>query len=146
MQHRSPDCKNILDTRYKVKIKYNGITYPSVENAYYASEFKNPDDQKRFLMYDPYNAKHYNNIIKAERDPEWINKKYDILYQLLYQKFNDNPDLTDYLLNHTPDKIVYYNLCHDNELGQCTCHICSNKSGRNIIGKLLMQLRNDLNN
>ena len=57
-----------------------------------------------------------------------------------------NPELRDLLLATGDEELVEGNYWHDNEWGNCTCPRCKNIPGKNKLGKLLMQVREEIKN
>lgn len=130
----------ILDNRYLTPIEYNGIIYPSVENAFQSSRFKDPSIKRKFITFTPHEAAYRGNHFITTID-DWQHIKHDIMYQLLRKKF-ENPILKKALLDTKDSSLVITNNVHDNEWGSCTCRICNN-SGENKVGIMLMELRNE---
>ena len=81
-----------------------------------------------------------NPLIKQYRTiamvrPDWDEVKIDVMYAVIYQKFIQNADLKELLLQ-TNNRHIYENSPYDAFWG-----VGSDKEGRNELGKLLEQLR-----
>ena len=80
-----------LSNYYKCKVTYNGLTYKSSEAAYQAQKCYDPDERIKFIDLDPSEAKHLGrNVVFSEK---WDNIKYDIMFNIVKAKFDQNPRL-----------------------------------------------------
>jgi len=66
------------------------------------------------------------------------------MYDIVYNKFSQNEDLKEKLLNTGEIYLEEGNWWHDNYWGQCNCYRCRNIHGLNKLGKILMQVRDEL--
>lgn len=130
-----------LENKYPSPITYDGITYPSAENAFQATRFKDYSERRRFSYFAPYEAE-YKGAKFRSTVPDWDNEKYDIMYNILKIKFSD-PIFKKRLLDTGNQTIIIKNRNHEHEWGTCTCSRCRG-AGNNNLGKLLMQLRSEL--
>lgn len=128
---------------HPIKMSVDGQEYvfPSVEHYYQAMKFyasdkrfetimglKNPDDARLLTKTPEY---------KINRRPDFDKNKFDIMEQGLYAKFAQNPDAAE-LLKSTGDAIL---------IKSCpSCYKCGfgEGSGMNRIGKVLMQIRSEI--
>lgn len=139
------DISEIPELRndYYTHIEWNGRVYPSLENAFQASKFYNPDMQKRFTTMAAAQAAAIGNIRKPPVK-DWYKNEAKILYELLMVKFQDEK-LKKILLDTNDKYLVYHNKYHDNVLGICTCKRCYNHAPfHNLLGKELMIVRDEL--
>jgi ribA/ribD-fused uncharacterized protein len=83
----------------------------------------------------PAEAKHWGRTVQLR--PDWENVKIDIMKELLRQKFN-NPVYRDSLLNTGDCPLIEGNNHKDTFWGVC------NGAGKNVLGKLLMDIRKEL--
>lgn len=67
----------------------------------------------------------------------------DVMYDILKAKFSDE-DLKARLLLTAEKQLIEGNNWHDNFWGNCTCKKCGSIEGKNMLGKLLMKLREEL--
>lgn len=137
----SENILDILDNKHYSVIEFQNMIYPSVENAFQASRFIDAKMRKKFTIMTPYEAIYKGNTFRTTA-PDWQNTKYDIMYQLLCEKFKD-PDLKNILLQTGSSPIYIFNNMHDKEWGICTCQHCKT-TGANKLGKMLMLLREQL--
>lgn len=116
------------------------IVYPTVEHAFQAA--KSMDIQTRVRVSKeatPGDAKHAGKrngyvILRAD----WEEVKDGIMLGLLRQKFSD-PTLKEKLLATGDAELIEGNNWGDDYWGVCT------QRGQNKLGKLLMQVRNEIN-
>jgi len=141
-----------LSNFYPCKIEYQGITYNSVETYYVAMKCNNDQmiDGKYYTSADfrelvanmaPGKAKQLGKVIKVRS--EWDSKKLGFMEWGLREKFKIE-ELKEMLLSTGDVTIIEGNWWHDVFYGQCTCEKCIGK-GKNNLGKILMQIRSELN-
>lgn len=82
-------------------------------------------------------------MVKLRED--WEKVKYDCMKITLRCKFTQNKNLKEKLLA-TKDAILIEDTTgwHDNIWGDCNCVRCKNKKGENLLGKALMEIRDEL--
>lgn len=130
-----------LSNFYPVEIVYDNISYKSTECAYQAQKTFSIKEKILIASFDSYKSKKYSRKLKLRKD--WDNVKLDIMKDLLNIKFNKEPFKT-LLINTGSSEIIEGNYWHDNYWGSCTCEKCNN-NGLNHLGKLLMEIREKLN-
>lgn len=118
-------------------IRYEDMTYPSVENAYQAAKTMDKQLRKQFIGVTPSEAKKLGSTIPLRKD--WEEVKIGVMSDLLKRKFTD-PELREGLLL-TGDKYLE----ETNWWGDCYWGVCNNK-GENVLGKMLMTIRNRIFN
>jgi len=125
--------KYFLSNFYNCKIKYEGIIYPSVENAYQASKTLDFEERKQFIHITPEKARQLGRQLQLRKDH--CNLKLIIMKELLQIKFN-NKELKLKLLSTGDEWLEEKNTWNDTYWGTC------NGIGENNLGKLLMNIRN----
>lgn len=118
-------------------IEYQGDTYPSVENAYQAAKCDVVKDRDKFLHCKASEAKRLGRVICMK--PNWNEERLGVMLQLLRQKFKSEP-LRSKLLATGKQEIEEGNWWGDTYWGTV------NGVGENHLGKLLMQVREELKN
>jgi ribA/ribD-fused uncharacterized protein len=114
----------------------------TVEHYYQAMKMKNPFDMIRVAMINsPYQAKRIANTL--ERVDNWEDIKIDVMRTALEQKFVIGTYWYDRLMETEDEEIVETNNWHDNFWGNCICNRCNRIKGKNVLGKLLMEIRYD---
>lgn len=127
---------SFLSNFHPCKVVLDGITYPSVEHAYQAA--KTVDRAGRLLLSKMTTAGHAKRFGQALRlRPDWDRVKQSVMFDLLWQKFQD-PILRARLLDTAPFRLIEGNTWGDTYWGVCR------GTGHNHLGRLLMQLRDQL--
>lgn len=122
-----------LSNFYPLQIKMDDVFYPSLEHAYVASKTLDKDERLMILYAStPGKAKRMGKEITIRQD--WNEVKVGIMKKLLEQKFS-KPALKKMLLETGDEEII-----EGNEWGDTFWGICNGK-GSNILGKLLMEIR-----
>lgn len=122
-----------------VDIELNGLIYPSVENAYMSAK-NDKLEQKIFCQGNNANVvKKESQKVQLVENQETI--KFDIMYECIKQKYNQEPFKTK-LIETKNEYIQEGNMQNDKIQGVC---LKTNK-GNNHLGKLIMKVRDELNN
>lgn len=116
-------------------IWYGGVRYPSVENAYQAAKCKHKSDQPKFQGIKASEAKKLGRIV--EMRPDWEVEKVQVMRELVLQKFQE-PVLKTLLLQTDNEELQEGNWWGDTFWGTV------NGKGDNILGKILMSVREEL--
>ena len=113
----------------------DGITYPTVENAYQAAKTLDLEERKPFVLFTPVEAKKAGMKVKLRED--WEQVKLLVMEDLVRQKFSKDP-LKDRLLSTGSEYLEETNWWKDTYWGVC------NGVGENILGQILMRVRDSL--
>lgn len=129
-------------------IEYDGMVFPTVENAFQAAKTEDKQQRTPFLTAKPGEAKKLGRRVTLRKD--WEAVKFSVMKELLAEKFPADPKHKNYwlsrkLLDTGSLMLVEENRWHDNVWGTCTCDKCRNKPHRNMLGILLMERRTELN-
>lgn len=123
-------------------IEYEGILYPSVEHAYQAQKTLDISKRKRVSeLKSPAAAKTMGRGFKLRDD--WEDIKLSVMYECLKKKFASGSLLSEMLLATEDVLLEEGNMWHDCVFGICHCKSCGS-IGSNMLGKLLMKIRNEL--
>jgi ribA/ribD-fused uncharacterized protein len=122
--------------------------YPTVEHAYQAAKTLDLEYRKLFLTGTPGQVKRLGR--KVSLRPDWEDTKDSIMRDLLKQKFDyvNHQDLAIQLIQTQDKPLLEGNYWHDNYWGSCTCQTCEHRKfspGKNMLGKMLMEVRAELN-
>ncbi len=120
-------------------VEYEGVMYPTVENAFQAAKTLNVEERRPFETVPPALAKRMGK--KVELRPNWDYERVQIMKQLVRGKFT-NQALGEALANTGDEELVEGNTWHDNYWGNCTCgkrRTCG--TGLNWLGRILMAER-----
>ena len=131
-----------LSNFYEHPIQYQGIVYPTNEHFFQAMKSVKEDERKMIAAAPtPGKAKRLGRAITLRSDWEII--KYDIMLLGLRLKFCDK-ELREKLRKTGDEILIEGNTWHDNTWGDCSCERCCTTRGRNELGRLLMQVRNEI--
>ena len=125
-----------LSNMYSVSLYWNGRLFPSSESAYQAE--KCPQFADKICSMSGRDAKSFTRSIPAR--PDWEKVNVGIMHGILRAKFSQNERLAKKLMS-TGDEV----LCENNTWGDTFWGVC-NGVGENMLGRLLMQVRNELHN
>ena len=121
---------------------YEGITYPTNEHFFQAMKTLNPNERMWIASADtPGVSKRRGRTCKLRYD--WEDVKDEVMLIGLRLKFS-NPALRMQLLMTGDEELVEGNWWHDNTWGNCSCDACRPIIGQNRLGKLLMQVRQEI--
>lgn len=118
-----------------VKIHFEGLDYASVEHAYAAA--KTLDPKKRVLISMAANAAEAKRMGRKLHRDDWDDVRESHMMEFLIQKFT-TPKFMKLLLDTGDAYIEETNHWGDTFWGVC------NGVGENRLGKMIMQIRQDL--
>ena len=126
-----------LSNFYPLKngVVFEELHYPSVEAAYQAAKY--PFDQRiQFTEITASQSKKLGKIAPNFNAKKWNKKKYELMYALNWQKYNNNPILKE--------KLVLTDGClleERNSWGDMDWGTNEQGEGENNLGKILMRVR-----
>ncbi len=123
-----------LSNFYETEIYCWGFKYRNAEAAFQA--MKNPLKAGMFEGLDAKAAKRLGRTVELRKD--WEQHKEGFMYTVCLAKFTQKPELEEMLLA-TGDKI----LVEGNNWGDTEWGVC-NGVGKNLLGKILMRIRGEL--
>jgi len=115
----------------------DGLTYPSTENVYQAYKLLSVEERKPFTTCTPGEAKSMGQKVKLRGD--WEHIKVSVMLSCLEVKFQ-NTELRKLLLETSPKYLEETNNWGDKFWGKV------DGQGQNMLGQLLMQIRERLKN
>jgi len=118
------------------RVIYEGLEYPSTENAYQAAKSTDPEVRKQFLNITPNESKKLGQ--KIAKRPDWDEVKYQVMLDVCTYKFSMHEDLREALLSTGDKYIEETNHWKDQTWG------VYNGEGKNWLGKVLMEVRSKL--
>lgn len=131
-----------LSNFYNVPIEYEGITYRNNEAAFQAQKTLDLKERQKFSELNPSMAKLNGRNVILRKD--WEQIKDNIMYNIVMNKFTQNEILRKLLLKIKSEYLEEGNWWHDNYWGNCYCDKCKKIQGKNNLGKILMQVRTEL--
>lgn len=117
-------------------ISFEGIVYPSVENAYQAAKTLDYNERVKFIDMTPNESKNAGRKVTLRTD--WEDIKLKIMCELNLTKYLTHFDLQSMLLNTDYKYLEETNWWGDTYWGVCK------SIGDNHLGKTLMLIRDNL--
>ena len=126
-----------LSNFYPSVVKWDKKTYPTVEHAYQAAK-TNIEKERSLIRKEPSpgRAKRLGKKVTLRKD--WENIKLSVMHDLILQKFSTDENLKQQLLSTGGCYLEETNSWGDTYWGVC------DGIGKNILGKILMQVRSKL--
>ena len=128
---------------YRRPIEFEGEVFATSEHAYQAGKARKPEVRK-WLLAAPSPAllaMAAHGLYYWDIAPGWSKTKFDRMREVLRAKFTQHSDLQDLLLSTGKARLVE-SATVDNEVNRLWGEV--NGSGRNMLGILLMEIREDL--
>lgn len=134
---------SFLDNSYEASFVWRGNTYKTVEHAYQAAKTLHPILRKKIMdAATVAEAKSLGEI--APRRGDWEEIKLDRMKEIVRAKFFGNFDLAMQLLQTGNEEIIMDNFDCDNYWGRCACGKCDSKNAKNHLGRILMEIREEI--
>lgn len=127
-----------LSNFYECDVTICDCNFGSVETAFQAMKSYDLDIVYSFEGLSPKEAKARGRKVELRSDWEYI--KVDLMHRLIMNKFTENKDLKDKLLATGNSPII-----EENNWGDTFWGVCGGK-GKNMLGRILMQVRYELAN
>lgn len=125
-----------LSNFFEIPVTYRGITYQNSEAAFQAQKSLDPAVQAEFAALDPQRAKRRGRRIALRAD--WEEVKFSEMLAIVTAKFEQHPELAEKLLATGDEPLEEGNTWGDRTWGTV------GGSGKNLLGKILMQVRDKL--
>lgn len=121
----------------------DNVVYTTNEHFFQAMKSLNPKERQSIVLAPtPGKAKCLGRKVSLRKD--WEDIKEEVMLTGLRHKFS-NPELRKKLLATGNEELIEGTTWHDNYWGICDCETCGGH-GKNRLGKLLMQVREELAN
>lgn len=127
-----------LSNFYAAKVEFEGVLYPSAENAYQAAKCKRPEERAQFVNISAAEAKKLGKEVDLRDD--WDDVKDSIMKAIVSDKFSRNSELAEKLIQTGKSVLVEGNTWHDTYWG---VDLASGR-GKNKLGEILMEVRTDI--
>lgn len=115
-------------------VMIDGKVFINSEAAFHS--YKCPERRDEFTNLNPKDAKRLGRSVKMRSD--WDDIRDDVMYNVCFLKFIQNPDLTKKLLATDMDILIEGNTWGDTYWGVC------DGVGKNRLGKILMKVRENI--
>lgn len=126
------------DYECEIPVSEDGLVFSNVTSALIAKKSNDIGTRRKFTRFSAPKARKKESSIPENDD--WEENKDDILYDLLKIKFTHNEDLKKKLLDTYPHDLI------NNVSYPDTYYGVRFGEGQNVLGKLLMSLRQELRN
>lgn len=119
--------------------------WKSSEHYYQAHKFEGEFFEYIKNLDNPYDTKiEAHKLIKHQTADSESDYMYQKMSEAVLYKFTQNSDIKTLLLNTKDEQIIEGNTWHDNYWGNCTCNLCQDIPGINMLGQILMNTRKSL--
>jgi len=128
---------------YRREIVFEGVTYPTSEHAYQAGKPRK-DAVRQWLLAAPSPsllAMAAHGLYVWDIQPDWSKTKFDRMKRVLQAKFTQHEDLAQLLLSTGKTRLVEAATV-DNLVNRTWGEV--DGVGKNMLGKLLMEVREEL--
>jgi ATP phosphoribosyltransferase len=134
---------DFLNNFYLSPIVFFNVSWPSAEHLYQALKTSDPQIQDQIRHAPtPALAKKAGRMLLPS--PDWEQEKFSAMLTAIRCKFQQHVELAQRLLATDDCELIESNDWHDNVWGDCHCEACSSIAGTNFLGKILMQVRSEL--
>jgi len=133
---------HFLSNFYNAKVKYKDLDFDNNEAAFHSAKVLDIEIRKQFCKLDPSTSKRKGRNVALRHD--WEKIKYKVMEDCVRDKFTRNKDLRRRLIDTGKQELVEGNYWHDNIWGNCYCNRCKNVVGKNMLGKIIMKVRAEL--
>jgi ribA/ribD-fused uncharacterized protein len=125
-----------LSNFHLCEVHYEGLIYTSSEGAYQSAKTTDSWLRESFTKEEPSKTKKMGQELRIRSG--WDRMKVQVMYDVLTDKFTRNQDLKSKLLETGSKYLEETNYWGDTFWG-----VCEGK-GKNVLGELLMKVRNEL--
>ena len=125
-----------LSNFYEAPVTWNDITYKNNEAAFQSAKTNNITIRETFATMDPSTAKREGRRVTLR--PDWEEVKYQVMREICLAKFTQNKELRERLLATDNEHLEEGNTWGDKIWGTV------NGQGNNWLGKILMQVREEI--
>ena len=126
-----------LDTPYVE----DGISYKTPEHYYQAMKTLSRD-ARILIATSPTGTGAKSLGQRVPKREDWDSIRISVMEKIQKYRFREGTQMYETLMN-TKGPIVEYNNWCDNFFGDCICDECCNNKGLNILGKILMSIRDN---
>jgi ribA/ribD-fused uncharacterized protein len=128
-----------LSNFWRAEVEMYGRTYPTVEHAFQAAKTLDVGEREAIrTTANPGDAKRMGRRVTLRKD--WDSFRLQAMYMLVKRKFSEHVALKHSLLATGDAELIEGNTWNDRFWGVCR------GEGKNHLGKILMQVREELKN
>lgn len=126
-----------LSNMFNCTVMYNDCTYRCAESAFQSQKCVDEEEKELFAHMDGFLAKRYGKKVSLRKD--WNKVRVPIMEEVVRAKFEQHPELARKLAK------IEGVIQEDNSWEDTFWGVCEGK-GENNLGKILMKIRDELNN
>ncbi len=133
----------VFSNLYPSPVEYEGTLYPTAEHAYQAGKARK-QKVREWILSAPtpaLAAMAAHGLYTWEVTPDWAKTKFDRMRQVLRAKFDQHPDLRQILVGTGSARLVESGKVN-NSVNRLWGEV--NGKGQNMLGLMLMELRDEL--
>lgn len=131
---------SFLSNFARFTVRHDSNAWRTSEHAYQAAKTRIPKQQREIqLASTPGKAKQLGRRTTIRYN--WDKIKTSVMLEIIRAKFKQNNHLSKKLLWTGDKTLIEGNYWHDNFWGDCYCPKCKEINGVNALGKILMQVR-----
>ena len=124
-------------------ITIEGKTWPTIEHMFQAGKTLDENMRERIrISPSPKEAKRIGRRMPLR--PDWERIKKDVMLECVRLKFGQNRGIREKLFGTGDAVLIEGNTWHDNIWGNCRCSRCREIKGQNLLGRILMKVREEL--
>ena len=133
------DAYGALSNFSRHGVELDGLWWPTVEHFFQAQKFEDEAYRERVrLARSPRDAKNLGRTRDRPLRADWDEVKEDVMLRACRQKFATHADAREVLLSTGDEEIV------ENAPGDFFWGCGADGNGRNALGRILMQVREEL--
>jgi hypothetical protein len=132
-----------LSNFYDSAVYFEGLWYLNNESAFQSAKLNDVEKRKQFCQLSPNEAKRLGRRVKLRSD--WEQIKDSVMESIIRSKFMVNESLQQKLIATKDECLIEGNEWHDNYWGNCNCPRCQSHNGLNMLGRILMKIRDEIN-
>lgn len=125
-----------LSNFFSAPVTWEGRTYQNNEAAFQSAKCIKDSQRDKFTQLDPSRAKRAGRNVLLRQD--WEDIKEQVMYEVCFAKFTQNPDLGKKLVETGDAILVEGNDWNDRVWGMVK------GVGQNKLGKILMRIREEI--
>lgn len=133
----------VFSNLFRSPVIFEGEEFPTAEHAYQAGKARKPEVRDWILSAPTPSlvAMSAHGLYTWDIAPDWSKTKFDRMKRVLHGKFSQNEDLKNLLLSTGSARLVE-SAKTDNSVNRLWGEV--NGKGKNMLGILLMELREEL--
>jgi ribA/ribD-fused uncharacterized protein len=135
---------DFLSNFYPTFVQFESLLYLNSEAAFQSAKERNIEDRLDYLMLTASESKKKGR--KASLRSDWELVKDGIMEVIVRDKFTRNNELAEKLVTTGDAELIEGNWWHDNHFGSCSCSRCKYINKKNVLGSILMKVRDELKN